>query len=108
MTARGDRSRLTEATRAQLGASRRTWRKPYWGLMLAFGILETLFSFWLLARPGLTLVAAVLALGLWSLIYGVVQIVISFEAKNLSARADSVDRELTEVPQRSFGTSAGG
>ena len=33
---------------------------PYWGLMLAFGILETLFSFWLLARPGLTLVAAVI------------------------------------------------
>ena len=24
---------------------------PYWGLMLAFGILETLFAFWLLARP---------------------------------------------------------
>jgi uncharacterized membrane protein HdeD (DUF308 family) len=40
---------------------------PYWGWMLAFGILETLFSFWLLARPGLTLVATVLAIGLWSL-----------------------------------------
>ena len=70
---------------------------PYWGLMLAFGILETLFSFWLLARPGLTLVAAVLALGLWSLIYGGVQIVLAFETKNLSARADNVDRELNAV-----------
>jgi uncharacterized membrane protein HdeD (DUF308 family) len=40
---------------------------PYWGLTLAFGVLETLFSFWLLARPGLTLVAAVLAIGLWSM-----------------------------------------
>jgi hypothetical protein len=80
---------------------------PYWGLMLAFGIVETLFSFWLLARPGLTLVAAVLALGLWSLIYGVVQIVLAFEAKNLSARADNVDREVNAVSRQSFGAAAG-
>jgi uncharacterized membrane protein HdeD (DUF308 family) len=80
---------------------------PYWGLMLAFGILETLFSFWLLARPGLTLVAAVLALGLWALIHGVVQIVLAFEAKNLSARADSVDRELNGVPRRTFSAAPG-
>ena len=81
---------------------------PYWGLMLAFGILETLFSFWLLARPGLTLVAAVLALGLWSMIYGVVQIVLAFETKNLSARADTVDRTLTDVSGQSFGAAASG
>jgi uncharacterized membrane protein HdeD (DUF308 family) len=80
---------------------------PYWGLMLAFGILETLFSFWLLARPGLTLVAAVLALGLWSMIYGVVQIVLSFETKNLSARADNADRTLSSVPGQSFGAAVG-
>jgi uncharacterized membrane protein HdeD (DUF308 family) len=80
---------------------------PYWGLMLAFGILETLFSFWLLARPGLTLVAAVLALGLWSLIYGVIQIVLAFETKNLSARADNVDRTLNAGSGRSFGAAAG-
>ena len=79
---------------------------PYWGLMLAFGILETLFSFWLLARPGLTLVAAVLALGFWSLIYGVVQIVLAFETKNLSARADSVGHTLDSVGQ-SFRAAAG-
>jgi uncharacterized membrane protein HdeD (DUF308 family) len=78
---------------------------PYWGFMLAFGILETLFSFWLLARPGLTLVATVLALGLWSLIYGVVQIVLAFETKNLSARADNVDRQLNSVSGQSFGAA---
>src|SRR4029077_5664285 len=61
---------------------------PYWGLMLAFGIFETVLSFWLLARPGLTLVAAVLVLGLWALIYGVVQIVLAFEANHLPARPD--------------------
>jgi uncharacterized membrane protein HdeD (DUF308 family) len=81
---------------------------PYWGVMLAFGILETLFSLWLLARPGLTLVAAVLALGLWSLIYGVVQIALAFETKNLSARADNVDRSLNSVSGRSVGAAVGG
>jgi uncharacterized membrane protein HdeD (DUF308 family) len=80
---------------------------PYWGLMLAFGVTETLFSFWLLARPGLTLVAAVLALGLWSMIYGVVQIVLSFETKNLSARADNVDRNLKTVSGQSYGAAVG-
>ena len=70
---------------------------PYWGLMLAFGILETVFGFWLLARPGLTLVAAVLAIGLWAMIYGVVQIVLAFEVKNLPARADEAARDLDAV-----------
>jgi uncharacterized membrane protein HdeD (DUF308 family) len=67
---------------------------PYWGWILAFGILETLFSFWLLARPGLTLVAAVLAIGFWSTFYGAVQIVLAFEIKNLPWRADTVTRDL--------------
>jgi uncharacterized membrane protein HdeD (DUF308 family) len=62
---------------------------PYWGWMLGFGILEILFALWLLARPGLTLVAIVLAIGLWSIIYGVVQIVLSFEIKNLPKRLDN-------------------
>jgi uncharacterized membrane protein HdeD (DUF308 family) len=70
---------------------------PYWGLMLAFGSLETVFGFWLLARPGLTLVAAVLAIGLWAMIYGVVQIVLAFEVKNLPARADEAARDLDAV-----------
>src|SRR5437868_81168 len=67
---------------------------PYWGLMLAFGVLETLFSLWLLARPGLTLVAGVLAIGLWSLFYGVVQIALSFEIKALPERAGTLARDL--------------
>jgi uncharacterized membrane protein HdeD (DUF308 family) len=80
---------------------------PYWGLMLAFGILETLLSFWLLARPGLTLVAAVLAIGLWSMIYGVVQIALSFEVKNLSRRADAAARNLESIPARTYDAAAG-
>ncbi len=58
--------------------------------------------------PGLTLVAAVLALGLWSLIYGVVQIVLAFEVKNLSARADQANQDISAVQEpRSFGAAAG-
>ena len=70
---------------------------PYWGLMLALGIVETLFAFWLLARPGLTLVAAILAIGLSCLIYGIVQIVISFEVKHLPDRVAELGRGLESV-----------
>src|SRR5262245_39387809 len=59
---------------------------PYWGWMLALGIVETLFSFWLLARPGPTLVATVLAIGLWTMVYGIVEIALSFELKRLPSR----------------------
>jgi uncharacterized membrane protein HdeD (DUF308 family) len=63
---------------------------PYWGLTLVFGLFETFFSFWLFARPDLTLVAAVMAIGLWTMLYGVVQVVLSFEVKNLPRRAAGV------------------
>lgn len=81
---------------------------PYWGFMLAFGIFEAAFAIWLLDRPGLTLVATVVAIGVWSIVYGVVQIVLAFEAKNLSARADNVDRTINVVSgSRSVGAAAG-
>ena len=70
---------------------------PYWGLILVLGIVETLFSFWLLAEPGITLVAAVLAIGLWSLFYGVMQIVLAFELKSLPARLDAATKGLDEA-----------
>ena len=70
---------------------------PYRGLTLAFGILETLIGFWLPERPGLTLLAAILAIGLWSMTCGVVQIVLAFEVKSLSARADTAARDLGMV-----------
>lgn len=67
---------------------------PYWGLYLTFGILETLLAFWLLARPGLTLVAAVLAIGFWSMTYGVLQIMLAFGAKNMSRDVEDLARDL--------------
>jgi uncharacterized membrane protein HdeD (DUF308 family) len=82
---------------------------PYWGLILAIGIFETVFGFWLLGQPGLTLVATVLAIGLWSVIYGVMQLVLAFEIKEMPNRADELGRDLTAVtspPQ--FGSAASG
>ena len=55
---------------------------PYWGLALALGIVEVVLAFYLLGQPGITLVATVFAIGLWSILYGVVQILLSFEVKN--------------------------
>jgi uncharacterized membrane protein HdeD (DUF308 family) len=72
---------------------------PYWGFMLALGIGEVLLSFWLLARPGMTLVAAVLAIGLWALLAGVAQIVVAIDLKRLRDRASKTDRSLSEMRQ---------
>jgi uncharacterized membrane protein HdeD (DUF308 family) len=70
---------------------------PYWGLMLAYGIIETLFAFWLIARPDVTLVATVLAIGLWTMVYGVVQVILSFELKNLPRRLGSATSPVTST-----------
>jgi uncharacterized membrane protein HdeD (DUF308 family) len=81
---------------------------PYWGLMLAFGILEIVLSFYLLNRPGLTLVAAVFAIGIWAVIYGAIEIVLAFEVKNLPNRADAASRSLESVNEpRTFGAATG-
>ena len=82
---------------------------PYWGLTLAFGIFETVISFWLLAQPGLTLLAAVLAIGLWSMVSGVLLIALSFEVKRLPVTLATTAGE-TEQPTslHSLGTSAVG
>ena len=67
---------------------------PYWGWVLALGGVQVLVAFYLLSRPALTLVAAVLAIGLVSLFYGVVQIALAFEIKNLPMHFDEVVHTL--------------
>ncbi len=67
---------------------------PYWGWVLAVGIVEVLVSFYLLSRPGLTLVATVLAIGLVAMFYGVIEIVLAFEVKGLPNRFDELTSEL--------------
>ncbi len=63
---------------------------PYWGWALALGIGEVLVSFYLLSRPGVTLVATVLAIGLVAMFYGVVEVALAFEVKNLPRRFDDI------------------
>ena len=73
---------------------------PYWGFMLAFGIFEVLLAVALIGSPGITLVAAVVAIGLWCVLYGVIAIVLSFEVKRLGGRTAAVPRDVhTLAPQ---------
>ena len=66
---------------------------PYWGLVLTTGILEVLVALYLLARPDLTLIATALAIGFASMLYGVLEIVVAFEVKNLPSRFDQLTRQ---------------
>jgi uncharacterized membrane protein HdeD (DUF308 family) len=70
---------------------------PYWGFMLALGIGEVALSFWLLSRPGITLVAAVLAIGLWALVVGAVQIVVAIDVKRLRDKGSKLDQGLSDI-----------
>ena len=54
------------------------------------GIVEVLVAFYLLGRPGLTLVATVLAIGLTAVFYGVLEVVLAFEVKRLPDRLDEL------------------
>jgi uncharacterized membrane protein HdeD (DUF308 family) len=63
---------------------------PYWGVILVAGIVEVLVAFYLLAYPGLTLVATVLAIGLTAVFYGVLEVVLAFEVKRLPDRFDEL------------------
>ena len=63
---------------------------PYSGLILVAGIVEVLVAFYLLANPGLTLVAVVLAFGLTAVFYGVLEVVLAFELKRLPERLDEL------------------
>jgi uncharacterized membrane protein HdeD (DUF308 family) len=67
---------------------------PYWGLFLALGIVEAVLAVWLLERPGLTLLATVLAIGLWSIIYGIVLTTASIELKHLPEHLDEIERQF--------------
>jgi uncharacterized membrane protein HdeD (DUF308 family) len=63
---------------------------PYWGLILATGILEVIVAIYLLGRPGLTLLAAVFAIGFASMLYGVLEVVTAFEVRSLPQRFDEL------------------
>jgi uncharacterized membrane protein HdeD (DUF308 family) len=78
------------------------------GIILTTNWTVSDLAVWLLARPGLTLVAAILALGLSAPIYGVLQIVLSFEVKHLPDRVAEFGRTLESVSHESADAAASG
>lgn len=76
---------------------------PYWGFMLAIGVVEVLLSFFLLSRPGLTLVSAVIALGLYCVLVGVAEIVLAFDLHRVTKTVSATvhDLDLTSSSRQS-------
>ena len=81
---------LFRGTMAIVGSITARKLVPYWGLILATGILEVVVATYLLARPGLTLLATVFAIGFASMLYGVLEILTSFEVRSLPQRLDQL------------------
>lgn len=73
---------------------------PFWGWLLALGIVEVVVASYLLSRPALTLVAAVVAIGLVTLLYGAVEIALAFEVKNLPKYFDEVTQSFDPTTNR--------
>jgi uncharacterized membrane protein HdeD (DUF308 family) len=55
----------------------------YWWLGTIGGILSVILGFFALFRPLLTLAVLVLVVGIWAVVIGIMEIVLSFEVKSL-------------------------
>lgn len=56
---------------------------PLWWLFAVFGVVEVILGIILLNNPDDTLTLIVLLVGIWAILVGVLQIVVSFEVKHL-------------------------
>jgi uncharacterized membrane protein HdeD (DUF308 family) len=81
---------LFRGTMAVIGSITARKVVPYWGLILATGILEVVVAVYLLGQPGLTLVATVLTIGFASMLYGVLEILAAVEVRSLPERLDDL------------------
>lgn len=81
---------LFRGSMAVVGAISSRRYLPYWGLVLVMGIVEAAVALYLLTRPDITLIAAVLAIGFASMAYGALEIVGALEVKKLPQRFDHV------------------
>ena len=66
-----------------LGALANRHAGDSWGLFLVFGLVEVAIGIVLLARPIQTLGLAIAMAGLWAIVAGAFQIVVSFEVRRL-------------------------
>lgn len=80
---------------------------PYWGVVLVMGIVEALVALYLLSRPDITLIAAVLAIGFAWMLYGALEIVAAIEVKKLPQRLNkastTVAAATTDTPLHPVG-----
>lgn len=88
---------LFRGAMAVVGAITSRGYLPFWGLVLVTGILEAAVAIYLLGRPGLTLIATVLAIGFAAVLYGVLEIVLAFEVKSLPQRFDDLTKRSDTV-----------
>jgi uncharacterized membrane protein HdeD (DUF308 family) len=63
---------------------------PHWWLVLVLGLIEVPIGIWALRRPGLTLAVIITLTGVWAIVTGLWQILISFEVRNLPKRLSRV------------------
>jgi uncharacterized membrane protein HdeD (DUF308 family) len=87
-------------TMAIVGAITARKLVPYWGLILATGILEAVVAIYLLGQPGLTLLATVFAIGFASMLYGLLEILVAFEVRSLPSRLDQLTGERAGTDSR--------
>ena len=71
-----------------LGALANRHAGDSWGLFLVFGLIEVAIGIVLLARPVQTLGLAIAMAGLWAIVAGAFQIVLSFEIRRLPELVD--------------------
>jgi uncharacterized membrane protein HdeD (DUF308 family) len=71
----------------------------FWGLILVTGILEVAVAIYLLGQPEVTLIAAVLAIGFATILYGVLEVAAAYEVKNLPAQLDALTGPAPGSPQ---------
>jgi uncharacterized membrane protein HdeD (DUF308 family) len=66
---------------------------PNWWLLLILGLLEVPLGVLALADPGATLAAIITVAGIWAVAVGVMEVIASFEVKNLPK---TIDRAFSE------------
>jgi uncharacterized membrane protein HdeD (DUF308 family) len=76
---------------------------PDWWLLLILGLLEVPLGVLALADPGATLAAIITVSGIWAVAVGVMQVILSFDIKNLPKR---VDRAFSEPTRNGSSTTA--
>lgn len=93
---------LLRGTMAVVGAISSRRYLPYWGLVLVMGVVEASVALYLLTRPDITLVAAVLAIGFASVMYGALEVAAAFEVRQLPQRLDEVDATIAAATGRTL------